>query len=271
MSVPTTDTATPAEGASPSTRRERVGWYFYDWANSAFSTTVISVFLGPYLTSIAENAAGCSGDACAAARVHVLGIPIAPRLAVRLRRVAVGAPAGHRVAGDGRDRRPVQPQEAAAGPARLHRLRGHDRPALPHRGPVPARGRRCSSSPTSPSAPASWCTTRSCHSWPTRIGATRCPASAGRSATSAVDCCCCSTWSPSSSAGTTWTRPRSRAGASSRPASGGRCSPRCPSLTLRNRPAVAGEARGSCPHRRLPPARAYPARTSSRTRSRCSS
>jgi UMF1 family MFS transporter len=78
MSVPTTDTATPTEGASPSTRRERVGWYFYDWANSAFSTTVISVFLGPYLTSIAENAAGCGGDACAAARVHVLGMPIAP-------------------------------------------------------------------------------------------------------------------------------------------------------------------------------------------------
>lgn len=42
-----------------STRRERVGWYFYDWANSAFSTTVVTVFLGPYLTAIANNAAGC--------------------------------------------------------------------------------------------------------------------------------------------------------------------------------------------------------------------
>ena len=28
-------------------RREQVGWYYYDWANSAYSTTVISVFLGP--------------------------------------------------------------------------------------------------------------------------------------------------------------------------------------------------------------------------------
>ena len=47
----------------PSTHRERVGWYFYDWANSAFPTTVIAVFLGPYLTAIAEEAAGCDNDA----------------------------------------------------------------------------------------------------------------------------------------------------------------------------------------------------------------
>jgi UMF1 family MFS transporter len=65
------------EIAAPSTRRERVGWYFYDWANSAFSTTVISVFLGPYLTSIAERAAGCA-DECTGQTLSVLGIPIAP-------------------------------------------------------------------------------------------------------------------------------------------------------------------------------------------------
>jgi UMF1 family MFS transporter len=78
MTAPTTDVTTPPDDTGPSTRRERVGWYFYDWANSAFSTTVISVFLGPYLTSIAENAAGCTGSACDSARVHALGIPIAP-------------------------------------------------------------------------------------------------------------------------------------------------------------------------------------------------
>ncbi|MEV6932518.1 MFS transporter [Dactylosporangium sp. NPDC051485] len=61
-----------------STRRERVGWYFYDWANSAFQTTVITVFLGPYLTSIAEKAAGCDGDACDTAVIHPLGLSIAP-------------------------------------------------------------------------------------------------------------------------------------------------------------------------------------------------
>ena len=45
MSVPTTGVDVPDQPVSGSTRRERVGWYFYDWANSAFSTTVIAVFL----------------------------------------------------------------------------------------------------------------------------------------------------------------------------------------------------------------------------------
>jgi UMF1 family MFS transporter len=73
VDTPTDDTAGPASAVLPpsSTRRERVGWYFYDWANSAFATTVVTVFLGPYLTSIAENAVGDHGD------VHVAGIPIA--------------------------------------------------------------------------------------------------------------------------------------------------------------------------------------------------
>ncbi|GGL12239.1 MFS transporter [Mangrovihabitans endophyticus] len=59
-------------------RRERTGWYFYDWANSAFATTVITVFLGPFLTSITKQAAGCAVDAddCTA-RVHPLGIAVA--------------------------------------------------------------------------------------------------------------------------------------------------------------------------------------------------
>jgi UMF1 family MFS transporter len=56
---------------APSTRRERVGWYFYDWANSAFATTVVTVFLGPYLGSIADNAADAHG------LVHPFGIPVA--------------------------------------------------------------------------------------------------------------------------------------------------------------------------------------------------
>jgi MFS transporter, UMF1 family len=52
-----------AKPAAPlSTRRERVGWYTYDWAASAFSTTVVTVFLGPYLTAIARTAAGCPTD-----------------------------------------------------------------------------------------------------------------------------------------------------------------------------------------------------------------
>src|SRR4029450_5149487 len=74
-----TDVGTTAavEPVRPSARKERVGWYFYDWANSAFYTTVITVFLGPYLTSIAENAAGCV-DECNGQLLHPLGIPVAP-------------------------------------------------------------------------------------------------------------------------------------------------------------------------------------------------
>lgn len=52
-------TAGQAVEESPaSRRRQQRGWYFYDWANSAFNSTVLTVFLGPYLTTIAENAAG---------------------------------------------------------------------------------------------------------------------------------------------------------------------------------------------------------------------
>jgi MFS transporter, UMF1 family len=65
-------TASTVDDAAPlSDRRERVGWYFYDWANSAFSTTVVTVFLGPYLGSIADNAADAQG------RVYPLGVPVA--------------------------------------------------------------------------------------------------------------------------------------------------------------------------------------------------
>jgi UMF1 family MFS transporter len=56
---------------SASDRRERVGWYFYDFANSAFSTSVVTVFLGPYLTAVARAAADADGF------VRPLGVRIA--------------------------------------------------------------------------------------------------------------------------------------------------------------------------------------------------
>ncbi|MBS1561189.1 MAG: MFS transporter [Bacteroidetes bacterium] len=55
-----------------SLRRQRTGWYFYDWANSAFSTTVVTVFLGPYLASVAKHAAGADGN------IHPFGFSIDP-------------------------------------------------------------------------------------------------------------------------------------------------------------------------------------------------
>ena len=48
--------------------REQRGWMFYDWANSAYATTVAAVFLGPTLTEMARQAAcaqrGLGGEAC---------------------------------------------------------------------------------------------------------------------------------------------------------------------------------------------------------------
>jgi UMF1 family MFS transporter len=38
-------------------KREITGWMMYDWANSAFSTTVVTALLGPYIQSLAEAAA----------------------------------------------------------------------------------------------------------------------------------------------------------------------------------------------------------------------
>ncbi len=55
---------------SNSSKKERLGWYFYDWANSAFPTTVITVFLGPYITSITNNVS-VNGQ------INVYGIAIA--------------------------------------------------------------------------------------------------------------------------------------------------------------------------------------------------
>ncbi len=75
------ETVTPTVDDTPppaSTRRERRGWYIYDWANSAFQTTVITVFLGPFITTVAELAAGCElgADTCDG-YVYPLGIRVA--------------------------------------------------------------------------------------------------------------------------------------------------------------------------------------------------
>jgi UMF1 family MFS transporter len=42
-------------------RREIFGWLMYDWANSAFQTTVLTVLIGPYLTALAQQAVGPNG------------------------------------------------------------------------------------------------------------------------------------------------------------------------------------------------------------------
>ncbi|MFF2776688.1 MFS transporter [Streptomyces sp. NPDC058052] len=51
-------------------RREQRGWYFYDFACSVYSTSVVTVFLGPYLNSLASAAAD------GGKYVRPLGIPV---------------------------------------------------------------------------------------------------------------------------------------------------------------------------------------------------
>jgi MFS transporter, UMF1 family len=65
-----TSTGTISERRNWLGTREQTGWYFYDWANSAFSTTVVAVFLGPYLTGITEAASDVAGF------VHPLGMAV---------------------------------------------------------------------------------------------------------------------------------------------------------------------------------------------------
>lgn len=55
-------------------KKEIFGWAMYDWANSAFSTTVGTVFLGPYIASLAAKAAEAYPDGLA----RFFGIPVAP-------------------------------------------------------------------------------------------------------------------------------------------------------------------------------------------------
>ncbi|MFD9224059.1 MFS transporter [Streptomyces sp. NPDC060064] len=69
MTADTADRTTGTTGASER-RREQRGWYFYDFACSVYSTSVLTVFLGPYLTSVAKAAADAEGF------VHPLGVPV---------------------------------------------------------------------------------------------------------------------------------------------------------------------------------------------------
>lgn len=70
MGTDTVRATPPADESAAERRREQRGWYFYDWACSVYSTSVLTVFLGPYLTEIAKSAADGDGY------VHPLGIPV---------------------------------------------------------------------------------------------------------------------------------------------------------------------------------------------------
>jgi UMF1 family MFS transporter len=70
MNTPASRTRPGAAAAPVNRRREQRSWYFYDWANSGYATTVVTVFLGPYLSDVASAAADAHGF------VHPLGLAI---------------------------------------------------------------------------------------------------------------------------------------------------------------------------------------------------
>ena len=91
-------------------QKEQKAWYFYDWANSAYVTTIATVLFAPYLIAVAETAAcgeaGTDDNPCNV-DLSVLGRQRLPRLAGLLRRHAGHGPVGLHPAGRRRDRRPV--------------------------------------------------------------------------------------------------------------------------------------------------------------------
>ncbi|MFC6285277.1 MFS transporter [Nocardioides sp. GCM10027113] len=65
-------TSTGVAGLTPLDRaREQKAWYWYDWANSAYVTTISTVLVGPYLIAIAREAAVDD-------RVSLLGLSVNP-------------------------------------------------------------------------------------------------------------------------------------------------------------------------------------------------
>ncbi len=120
------------------TTRYHRPWYWYDWANSAFVTTVGTVLFGPYLTSVAKQAACPGQDSDAACSTDLYVIPAAdglPSWVARRRLRHRGAAAG---AARGRCRR-LRPWPRAAGASHQRRrpaVRRRDR-ARAHRAPRP--------------------------------------------------------------------------------------------------------------------------------------
>ena len=60
---------------------EQRAWFFYDWANSAFITTIATVLIGPYLTTVAERAAcGYVGSIARPCReqLSIVGVSVSP-------------------------------------------------------------------------------------------------------------------------------------------------------------------------------------------------
>jgi UMF1 family MFS transporter len=70
-----------ADLTQPERRKEQRSWYWYDWANSGYVTTVATVLFAPYLISVAEqDACGFVGstDRACTTDLSVLGLAVSP-------------------------------------------------------------------------------------------------------------------------------------------------------------------------------------------------
>ncbi len=68
--------------------RELFGWKMYDWANSAFSTTVVGALFSPYITRLAQSAVGENGVVL---DLGLLGVVTAKSLPTLCVSISVGA------------------------------------------------------------------------------------------------------------------------------------------------------------------------------------
>ncbi len=201
-------------------QREQKAWYWYDWANSAYYTTVLSVLFAPFMITVAGRAAGCGDDADDTCDKTVEPAGTAPgrRLPAVLPDQLRDHPQRRHPADRRCDGGPVTAQEAAHGRLRVGRcvLRGA---AVPDEGRQLAAGGVRDRDEQRARRAAPWsATTRSCATSRPRRSETRSPRAAGPSATSVAVCCSSSTWA-SCSATTPWASTRSSP-------SGSRCCPR---------------------------------------------
>ena len=74
-----TDVSSGIANLEPLARqRQQRAWNWYDWANSAYYTTVLSVMFAPYMITVAGRAAGCPDpDETCTRTVSVLGLHLA--------------------------------------------------------------------------------------------------------------------------------------------------------------------------------------------------
>ncbi|HEY6932151.1 MAG TPA: MFS transporter, partial [Marmoricola sp.] len=64
--------------AAADRRRQQKAWNWYDWANSAYYTTVLTVMFAPYMITVTSRAAGCAPEVDSCRRtVSLLGLHLA--------------------------------------------------------------------------------------------------------------------------------------------------------------------------------------------------